>query len=189
MKDIVIIESPFKGESFAERTEESYQLLQENKAYAQQALKHSLDEGEAPFASHLLYTQVLDDKDVGERRKGIETGWSFLKRADLMAVYDDLGISSGMRMSIAKAKEFGITIEYRSILKKSDIDVEETLRNSSCPVCNSVLELTSPDAHFVACADWHCASGPHCETPLEALLRWEKMVGTRIDREYKSEAK
>lgn len=62
--EIVIIESPFKGSTPAEEAE--------NIAYAKEAMRDSLYRGEAPFASHLLYPQMLDDADERERRMGIE---------------------------------------------------------------------------------------------------------------------
>jgi hypothetical protein len=46
---LVIIESPYAGDPDG------------NLAYARAALADSLARGEAPFASHLLYPQVLDD--------------------------------------------------------------------------------------------------------------------------------
>ena len=48
---LVILESPFAGD------------VKRNTAYARAALRDSLLRGEAPIASHLLYTQdgVLDD--------------------------------------------------------------------------------------------------------------------------------
>ena len=64
--EIVIIESPFKGNTPAEEAE--------NIAYAKEAMRDSLYRGEAPFASHLLYPQMLDDADEDERRMGIEAG-------------------------------------------------------------------------------------------------------------------
>ncbi len=100
----VIIESPFRGDTIR------------NLKYAQLSLKDSLSRGEAPFASHLLYTQVLDDKDLRERVLGMEAGWAWLPMADLVAVYEDYGISQGMSMGIEKARRFGILHEYRKIL-------------------------------------------------------------------------
>ena len=64
--EIVIIESPFKGSTPAEEAE--------NIAYAKEAMRDSLYRGEAPFASHLLYPQMLDDTNEYERRMGIEAG-------------------------------------------------------------------------------------------------------------------
>ena len=62
--EIVIIESPFKGRTPEEEAE--------NIEYARKAMRDSLYRGEPPFASHLLYPQMLDDADEDERRMGIE---------------------------------------------------------------------------------------------------------------------
>lgn len=103
MADMVIIESPLAGD------------VELNKSYALEALKDSLNRGEAPFASHLLYTQVLDDTIEAEREIGIEAGLAIGKRADKTVVYTDLGISNGMQRGIDRAMAEGRPIEYRSI--------------------------------------------------------------------------
>lgn len=72
--------------------------------------------GEAPIASHLLHTQVLDDTIKEEREMGIKAGLEWLRVAELMAVYVDLGISKGMKSAINEALIKGVQIEYRNIL-------------------------------------------------------------------------
>lgn len=81
---LVIIESPLAG---------AFRL---NAQYARAALFHSLSCGEAPMASHLLHTQVLDDDDPTQRRLGIEAGVAWARKADIVAFYTDLGMSDGM---------------------------------------------------------------------------------------------
>jgi hypothetical protein len=71
--------------------------------------------GEAPFASHLLYPQVLDDNLPSERRLGIEAGLAWGQRADLTVLYIDLGITSGMRQGVVRARDEGRPIETRSL--------------------------------------------------------------------------
>lgn len=85
---LVAIESPL-SENF-----------KRNADYARAALYHSLQCGEAPFASHLLYTQVLDDKIQGERDMGMFAGLSWVLQADLVAFYVDLGLSAGMKQML-----------------------------------------------------------------------------------------
>ena len=103
--DLVIIESPYAGD------------VEKNVAYARRCLKDSLLRGEAPIASHLLYTQpgVLDDTVPDERRLGIEAGLAWGRVANVTAVYIDLGISTGMRMGIARARDEGRRVVYRKI--------------------------------------------------------------------------
>ena len=80
----VIVESPYRGEG--------YTNLELNLKYARFCLRDCLLRGEAPFASHLLYTQegVLDDQNSIERSLGIEAGLHWGKVANLTAAYIDL---------------------------------------------------------------------------------------------------
>lgn len=101
----VAIESPFAGD------------IEGNLKYARSAMADSLKRGEAPIASHLLYTQdgILDDDIPGERQLGIEAGLSWNSQAELVAIYEDKGISSGMEYGILRAISMGIPIEYRTL--------------------------------------------------------------------------
>jgi len=85
--------------------------------YLQRALSHSLHRGEAPFASHGLYTLpgVLDDNVPEERKMGMEAGHDWLAAADLVAVYEDYGITRGMEQGIRLAEQLGLRIEVRKI--------------------------------------------------------------------------
>jgi hypothetical protein len=102
---LVILESPYAGDVDA------------NVVYARRCLRDSLRRGEAPIASHLLYTQpdVLDDTIPAERQEGIDAGLAWRRVAEASVVYTDRGISPGMRHGIAAAEEPGIPVEYRSI--------------------------------------------------------------------------
>ncbi len=102
---LVIIESPYKGGPIW--------TTEYNVAYARRALLDSLERGEAPFASHLLYTQVWDDDIPDLRTAGIEAGLSWGRSADLTAVYCDHRISTGMMYGIERAMSEGRLVEYR----------------------------------------------------------------------------
>lgn len=71
-------------------------LVELHTLYARLCLAHSIREGEAPFASHLLYPQVLDDRDPEERRKGVALGLRWASVADKIVFCVDLGVSTGM---------------------------------------------------------------------------------------------
>lgn len=103
---IVIIESPFAGD------------VERNLSYLRAALRDSLLRGEAPFASHGLYTQsdVLDDDIPEEREHGILAGFTFREVSSLTVVYGDLGISGGMQLGIDDSLRKGIPVEYRTLL-------------------------------------------------------------------------
>lgn len=102
---LVIIESPYAGD------------VETNVAYARECVRDSLERGEAPIASHLLYTQpgILDDDKPHERAWGIDAGLAWRRVADASVVYTDLGTSRGMEYGIAAALEAGRPVEYRTI--------------------------------------------------------------------------
>ena len=102
---VVILESPYAGK------------VKLNTRYARACLADCLKRGEAPFASHLLYTQpgVLDDNDPEERERGIRAGFEYRSVATMTVVYTDLGTSSGMRYGISHAAQDGQPIEYRTL--------------------------------------------------------------------------
>lgn len=82
---LVKIESPYRGD------------IPLNIAYAKLAMLDSILRGEAPIATHLLYTEVLNDYDEVERALGISLGYEWLQASDLVAFYIDLGMSPGMQ--------------------------------------------------------------------------------------------
>lgn len=99
----VVIESPYAGD------------VEANLAYARKAMLDCLSRGEAPLASHLLYTQVLDDTIPEYRELGIEAGFAWNELADIVAVYTDRGISLGMYRGIQVATAHDIPVEYRQL--------------------------------------------------------------------------
>jgi hypothetical protein len=101
----VIVESPYAGDIGA------------NVAYARACLRDCLLRGEAPLASHLLYTQpgVLDDAIPEERELGIRAGLVWGWAAYATVVYGDRGISAGMQKGIRAAEEEGRPVEYRTL--------------------------------------------------------------------------
>lgn len=106
---LVILESPYAGN------------IDANILYAKSAVRDSLLRGEAPLASHLLYTQegILNDDIPIERDHGINAGLSWGKVAEKTVVYIDKGISRGMEYGIQKAKNEGREIEFRSLKEYS----------------------------------------------------------------------
>ncbi|KAB2675909.1 hypothetical protein F9K85_12920 [Brucella tritici] len=102
-KPLVIIESPYSGDAAR------------NITYARACLLDSLRRGEAPIASHLLHTQVLDDMRPDERELCIEAGLAWYRVAEKCVVYEDRGTSGGMITGIRWAKQFGVPIEYRRL--------------------------------------------------------------------------
>ena len=99
----VIIESPYAGD------------VEENMKYLQRCIKDSLEYGEAPFASHLMYTEALDDTKPEDRNLGIQAGFNWGYAAHYIVVYGDLGISKGMEKAIKYYSQLGKEIRYRSL--------------------------------------------------------------------------
>lgn len=101
----VILESPFAGE------------VALNIRYARACLRDSLLRGEAPFASHLLYTQpgVLNDDNPDDRRHGMEAGFFWKIHSAKTVVYTDRGITPGMQKGIDMSLQAGQAVEYRQL--------------------------------------------------------------------------
>jgi hypothetical protein len=99
----VILESPYAGD------------IDANIEYARRCIRDALARGEAPIASHLLYTQpgILRDHEPAERQWGIDAGLAWRHVADATVVYTDRGLSKGMEYGIAAARAAGIPVEYR----------------------------------------------------------------------------
>ncbi len=131
MKKRVDIESPFMGKS--EDLETKTKETQRNIKYARCCVRDSLMRGEAPYASHLLYTQpgILDDNIPEERTFGIDAGLELIKEFDLTAVYIDLGISRGMKYAIEKANKEGRKIEERTLGENWEEEYNKRVGNHS----------------------------------------------------------
>lgn len=109
-KRLVILESPYAGDVDA------------NVTYARRALADSLHRGEAPIASHLLYTQpgVLDDTIPAQRALGIDAGLAWGRVADATVMYADRGITPGMQHGIDRAAAEGRVVEIRYLDQPSE---------------------------------------------------------------------
>jgi hypothetical protein len=112
---LVVLESPFAGNT------------ELNIKYAKACLRDCLERGEAPIASHLLFTQpgILNDQDPEERKLGIEAGHAWIKMAEASVVYGDRGMSKGMLQGVGVAQMNQVTVELRflgeDVLKELDL--------------------------------------------------------------------
>lgn len=113
--NLVVIESPFSGD------------VQRNVEYARQAMRRVIESGNTPFASHLLYTQVLDDSIPQEREIGIRSGLAIYRKADECAVFAKYGCSSGMKTGILAAIEHGVPIRVYDDEKISGMVTNKTV--------------------------------------------------------------
>lgn len=73
---LVVIESPYAGD------------VTRNLRYARFCVKDCIRRGEAPIASHLLFTQpgILDDNVPEERVTGMNAGFAWARHADIVAI-------------------------------------------------------------------------------------------------------
>jgi|SRR3989338_8366896 len=160
----VLLESPYKGKDWSE--------TEENIRYARACMHDCILRGDAPFASHLLYTQegILDDKVHGERELGIEAGLLWGEGAAVTVVYVDRGISDGMKNGIKRAKEFGRPVEYRSLHDKlaqiESIVTDQGNGGSFCGACgfHLVTEKIHELEHCPKCKRTLVAGGPTTST-------------------------
>ena len=107
---LVLLESPFGNSDPG--------VVERNKSYARAAMHDCLvNHNEAPYASHLLYTQlgVLDDNIPEERTLGIEAGLIWGALAEYTVAYYDRGISKGMKYGLARAYKEGRRVEMRTL--------------------------------------------------------------------------
>lgn len=106
---LVIVESPYAGD------------VEHNTRYLRACLADCLRRGEAPFASHAIYTQpgVIDDGDPEQRKLGIAAGFAWREMAEATVVYTDLGVSRRMVEGLKHAQKLVTggdhTIEYREL--------------------------------------------------------------------------
>jgi hypothetical protein len=102
---LVVVESPYAGD------------VAKNEAYLSLCLADCFSRGEAPFASHGIYTRrhVLDDKVKAERLKGMAAGFAWGRLAKHRVFYVDLGETAGMAAGREEAERLGQTFELRKL--------------------------------------------------------------------------
>lgn len=100
---ITIVESPFAGD------------VERNRGYALRCCADCLARGEVPYASHVFFTQFLQDLQPQERELGLTAGYAFWRGANKVAFYVDLGMSGGMERAKKRAVAIGMPWEERSL--------------------------------------------------------------------------
>lgn len=130
MMALVIIESPYAGD------------IKANVAYARACMRDSLERGEYPIASHLLYTQpgILRDEVPSEREWGISAGLAWRKVAEKAVFYIDRGLSSGMIAARDIYRREGFPFEVRSLPHLSGDSNAWPIRNSEGAELSDVRE-------------------------------------------------
>src|ERR1019366_3199089 len=102
---LVIVESPYAGD------------IEANVAYARACVRDALARGEAPFVSHLLYTQpgILRDEVPAERERGIAAAHVGFRGAPPPGFSPDRVFSRGMGPATPPPGPAGKRVEFRSL--------------------------------------------------------------------------
>lgn len=161
----VIIESPYAGD------------VARNLRYVRACMRDAFLRGEAPYASHALYTQpgVLRDDVPEERELGIRAGFAWRAAAEVTAVYQDLGISGGMQLGVEHAAT--AQIEYREL--GSDWHERHVERHvdriaaleAKCGLLSASLHHAKADAADVARADERERCARCCDDVASGAIR------------------
>ena len=109
----VIIESPYAGEHKTN-----------NLIYLQECIHYSVNSGEAPFASHRMYTGALNDDVPEERKLGIEAGYCWMNLAKKVIFCVDEGMSEGMKKALITAVKLEKDIVFRYIRRDATEEEE-----------------------------------------------------------------
>jgi hypothetical protein len=114
--------------------------------------KYVLKQGQAPFASHVFYSPLLNDGDVEERKLGMEAGKAFIRICDEMWVFVVKGFySDGMKEEIELAKAEDILIKYFDV---TDIkNIQEFVFIAQKPCCGLSLALAELAATLLRTGD------------------------------------
>lgn len=164
----VVIESPLSGN------------FQRNIRYARLCMIDCMRRDEAPYASHLLLTQVLDDMSPEERKRGMEIGFAWGAVGELAAVYQDLGISGGMKQGIALHEKNGIPVVYRVLAQDLMAKLDD---GSVLNMTEGMVQVTKGEAweHILRVLDDSVRSGVPYEGMASILTNWMAAV-TITDR-------
>lgn len=126
----VILESPYRGHGESEG--EIRSRTQWNVDYARLCVRDSVLRGEAPIASHLLYTQptILRDDLPEERAIGIECGLAWLPKSSYSVFYTDHGWSTGMLAALHNHNlGRNYSLRLRSLKGRNSVQLPATLHD------------------------------------------------------------
>lgn len=107
----VIVESPYRGASQAERLR--------NISYLKRCLRDCIMRGESPYASHGLLPGALEEDKPEERVLGVDAGYAWWEAADLIVFYADNGWSDGMKIARGRCEFYSKAFMVR-YLERAD---------------------------------------------------------------------
>lgn len=154
----VIIESPFSASGGAG-------TVADNVRYARAACMDAVMRQEIPFASHIFFTQFLDDKNPKHRELGIQMGFDFWQKAELVLFYVDLGMSEGMKNALAKCVMEDKPFEKRRLADRARI--EANMQRLDASTARVPEPETAPHQTYPV-ADEHTTTLPPRPGPVSA---------------------
>ena len=103
-----IVESPFKTTDIELANGETVTIEEgKNVEYAKACCLWALDQCYSPYASHLFFTQFLDDSIPEQRRLGIEAGMTWGRFNSDRLFFVDRGFTEGMVYGFRESKKQG----------------------------------------------------------------------------------
>ena len=99
----VFVCSPYRGD------------IDKNTKAAREYCKIEIMQGNAPFASHLMFPQFLEEDNPADREKGIRAGLEIMRACDELHVYGEK-ITEGRSREIASWRAMGRTEHMCSIM-------------------------------------------------------------------------
>jgi len=100
MNNLVYVCSPYRGDT------------KRNKEYARKLTRVAMDNGFVPITVHLYLTEVTNDNNPSERRRGMAAGMELLEHCKYILIGDKYGISEGMKAEMTLAALKGIVMLY-----------------------------------------------------------------------------
>lgn len=116
MNNLLYVCSPYRGDT------------KRNKEYARKLTRAALDNGFVPVTVHLYLTEVTDDQNPQERRRGMAAGMKILGKCKYILIGDKYGISEGMKAEMMFAALKGIIMLYEQDGKIYLVDSKEEVR-------------------------------------------------------------
>lgn len=126
--ELVVLETRYVSEDIA--------TMIKYRKFTLACIRDCLKRGEAPYASHMLFTETnaLGEFSPDERAIGMHSGFLWGSNAVKTVVYTDLGLGLGMQQGIKSAQEVGRSVEYRELgwipsVTASEVEFEIQLRS------------------------------------------------------------
>lgn len=113
MNDLLYVCSPYRGDT------------KRNKEYARKLTRAAINNGFIPVTVHLYLTEVTDDQNPEERRRGMAAGMKILENCKYILIGDKYGVSDGMKAEMTLAALKGKVMLYEQDGKIYLVDSRE----------------------------------------------------------------